>query len=114
MGVLGSLCSPNAGGEDGPTEWRLPEFWEDFLEEVVPGKGLNLGQGFQEGLWLEARHGGWILIWSGHIHLSLSLLICKMGTLPGHCWAPRGRVGDRSACTQLARRAARVCMVGKA
>ena len=36
VGVSGTICFLSAGREDGPIEWSLPEFWEDFLEDVVP------------------------------------------------------------------------------
>ena len=38
-------------GKHSSSEWGLPEFWEDFLEEAVPRvrKGLDLGQRLQEG-----------------------------------------------------------------
>lgn len=62
MGVLGSICFLNVGGEDGPTEWSLPEFWEAFLEEAVPedweGVGFKAAPTGGPVLWLEGRPGG--------------------------------------------------------
>lgn len=61
MGFGVSICSLTIG-EDGPAEWRLPEFWEDFLEEAVPedweGVGFRAWTTGGTVLWLEARHGG--------------------------------------------------------
>lgn len=61
MGFRGSICPLNVGDES-PTEWRPPEFWEDFLEEAVPeaweGVGFRAGTTGGTVLWLAVRHGG--------------------------------------------------------
>lgn len=74
MGVLGSICSLYVRGEDSPTKWSLPELWEDFLEEAVPGKDFDSGQGLQEGLFC-GRHNGLDPDADGHMPLILSLPI---------------------------------------
>lgn len=61
MGFGGSIC-PLIVEEESPTEWRLPEFREDFLEEAVPeaweGVGFRARTTGGTVLWLQARHGG--------------------------------------------------------
>lgn len=106
MGVLGSVCSLNVGGEHRPTEW------EDFLEEAVPGKGLDSGQGLHEGLFCGGHDGldpdsEWsCALDSQFAHLRSGDIASGPGS-----W----REGWREECLHtLAHRAPRVCMVSKA